>query len=313
MVRQFRFIGLLLLFSMVTTTWIFWTFEHDINPRVQTYSDALWWWFVSSTTVGYGDVAPMTDMGRLVGVVTIIIGIYGYTNFIAITADSLHGMTNQKHLGTAPVKATGHVVICEYTAFADELIHGLARYPELSGRELVILTDLVQVRPYPQHHFVRGVPLSPAALQQANLPAAAYIFVFANARFQDPDLKTLHVVARIQKLNPSARIFVEMMDPQSPLLAHLGTSLTVLPSRALLESILKDKVIDLSPYFPPGWHSRSAGDFPRREGTRVPPVVGSEPVHKFPPDGKEPHCGHAVRGTPKRHALARTNFLGTAG
>ncbi|MES2469023.1 MAG: ion channel [Verrucomicrobiota bacterium] len=81
---------------------------------------------VSSTTVGHGDIAPMTGEGRMVGVVTIIIGIYGYTNFIALTADSLHGTTNQKRLVTAPVKATGHVVICEDTAFADELIHGLA-------------------------------------------------------------------------------------------------------------------------------------------------------------------------------------------
>jgi voltage-gated potassium channel len=250
MARQLRFIGLLLFLSMAGSSWTFWAYEHEQNPRVQTYGDALWWWFVSSTTVGYGDVAPVTRMGRVVAVVTIIIGIYGYTNFIAITADSLHGMTNQKRLGTAAIKAKGHVVICEYTAFADELIQALPRYPELHQREIVILTDLVQVRPYPQYHFVRGVPLSPTALQQANLAEAAYIFVFANARFLDPDLKTLHVVSRIQKINSTAQLFVEMNDPQSPLLANLGTSLTILPSRQMLESILKNKVIDLSPYFP---------------------------------------------------------------
>jgi voltage-gated potassium channel len=248
MARQLRFIGLLLLVSMACTSWIFWAYERGLNPRVQSYGDALWWWFVSSTTVGYGDVAPVTGMGRVVAVVTIIIGIYGYTNFIAITADSLHGMTNQKRLGTAPVKATDHVVICEYTAFADELIQGIDRYPELNRREIVILTDLVQVQPYPQYHFVRGVPLSPAAMQQANLGAAAFIFVFANARFQDPDLKTLHVVSRIQKVNPTARIFVEMSNPESPLLAHLGTNLTILPSRELLEGILRHKTLDLSRY-----------------------------------------------------------------
>ncbi len=41
-----------------------------------------------------------------------------------------------------------------------------------------------------------------------------------------------------------------MLDPKSPLLAHLGDSLTVLPSRELLESILKHKAIDLSACFP---------------------------------------------------------------
>ena len=250
MARQLRFIGLLLFVSLVGTTTVFWAYEHEVNPHIKTMGDALWWWFVSSTTVGYGDISPVTTMGRFTGVITIIIGVYCYTNFIAITADSLHGMTNQKRLGTAPVKATGHIVICEYTAFADEMIQVLDRYPELARREVVIVTDLVEVQPYPQHHFVRGVPLSPVALQQANIQEAAYIFVFANVRFQDPDLKTLHVVSRIQKLNSTARIFVEMIDPKSPLLAHLGGSLTVLPSRELLESILKHKAIDLSACFP---------------------------------------------------------------
>jgi hypothetical protein len=37
-----------------------------------------------------------------------------------------------------------------------------------------------------------------------------------------------------------------MGDPQSPLLAHLGNNLTIMPSRELLESILKHKTMDLS-------------------------------------------------------------------
>lgn len=249
MLNRVRLLLVLLLVSMVGTCSVFWAYEHGVNPHIKTMGDTLWWWFVSSTTVGYGDIAPVTTPGRFAGVFAILIGVYFYTNFITITADSLHGMTNQKKLGTAVIKARGHVVICEYTAFADELVQGLARYPELSQREVVILTDLVKVQPYPQHHFVRGVPLSPTALQQANVAAADFIFVFANARFQDPDLKTLHIVSRVQKLNPTARIFVEMMDPQSPLLAHLGNALTILPSRQLLESILKQKAIDLSAYF----------------------------------------------------------------
>lgn len=250
MFNRVRLLLVLLVLSMVGTCSVFWAYEHDVNPHIKTIGDTLWWWFVSSTTVGYGDISPVTTQGRIAGVFAIIIDVYFYTNFITITADSLHGLTNQKRLGTAPIRARDHVVICEYTAFADELIQSLGRYPELSRREIVILTDLVQVQPYPQHHFVRGVPLSPVALNQANVAAADYIFVFANARYQDPDLKTLHVVSRIQRVNSTARIFVELIDPQSPLLAHLGTSLTVLPSRELLESILKNKTIDLSRHFP---------------------------------------------------------------
>jgi voltage-gated potassium channel len=173
MARQLRFIFLLLFVSGVGTTTVFWIYEHGTNPNIRSYGDALWWWFVSSTTVGYGDIAPVTAMGRLAGVVTIVVGIYCYTNFIAITADSLHGLTNQRQLGTARVIARDHIVICEYTAFADELIQILPRYPDLARREVVVVTDLVQVQPYPQHHFVRGVPISPSALKQASIENAA--------------------------------------------------------------------------------------------------------------------------------------------
>ena len=249
MPRQIRFIAVLLAVTLVATPWLFWTYEHGINPSVHTYADALWWWFVSSTTVGYGDVAPVTVMGRAAGVVTILVGIYCYTNFIALTADSLHGLTNRHRLGTAQVNATGHIVICEYTAFADELLQVLDRHPALAGREVVLLTDLVQVQPYPQHHFVRGVPISPTALKQANIAAADFIFVFANVRFQDADLKSIHVVSRIRQLNSRARVFVEMGDPHSDLLVHLGGGITVLPSRDLLESVLKHKALDLSAHF----------------------------------------------------------------
>ena len=234
---------------MIGTCTVFWAYEHDVNPHIKTFPDALWWWFVSSTTVGYGDISPVTGMGRAAGIFAILIGIYCYTNFITITADHLHGLTNQKRLGTAPIKVRDHVVICEYTAFADELIQVIPQYPELAHREVVIITDLVQVQPYPQHHFVRGVPISPASLRQAGIAEAAIIFIFANARFADPDLKTLHAVSRIRQLNPTARLFVELANPDLELAKYLDPGVTLLPSRDLLESVLKHKSLDLSAHF----------------------------------------------------------------
>jgi voltage-gated potassium channel len=247
--RHLRFILLVLVVSFIGTTWVFWSFERDVNPRIVAFDDVIWWWFVSSTTVGYGDIAPLTGMGRAAGVVVIIIGIYCYTNFIALTAESLHGLTDQRRLGTGRVKANGHVVISEYTAFADELIQTIPRYPELARREIVIVSDLVQVQPYPQHHFVRGVPISPAALKQAAVGQAAIVFVFANARFAEPDLKTLHTASRIRQLAPEARIFVELNNPQHELAKHLGSNTVILATRELLAEVLRDGTIALSRHF----------------------------------------------------------------
>jgi voltage-gated potassium channel Kch len=56
------------------------------NANIRTASDALWWSYVTVTTVGYGDRFPVTNYGRLIGVamLTIGVGLFGVlTGFLA--------------------------------------------------------------------------------------------------------------------------------------------------------------------------------------------------------------------------------------
>ena len=49
--------------------------EHPTNPEFATVGDALWWGIVTLTTVGYGDVVPVTPTGRWAGVTIMFTGI----------------------------------------------------------------------------------------------------------------------------------------------------------------------------------------------------------------------------------------------
>lgn len=42
---------------------------------IENFQDAIWWAFVTTTTVGYGDISPATTIGRLVAACLMIIGI----------------------------------------------------------------------------------------------------------------------------------------------------------------------------------------------------------------------------------------------
>lgn len=41
----------------------------------KTLSDGIWWAFVTTTTVGYGDISPATNYGRIIACVLMIVGI----------------------------------------------------------------------------------------------------------------------------------------------------------------------------------------------------------------------------------------------
>lgn len=62
------------------------TEHNDANANIKTASDALWWAYVTVTTVGYGDKYPVTNSGRIVGVLlmTIGVGLFGVlTGYLA--------------------------------------------------------------------------------------------------------------------------------------------------------------------------------------------------------------------------------------
>jgi voltage-gated potassium channel len=53
----------------------FFSMELETNPDVNTFFDAIWWAVVTSTTVGYGDIYPVTWEGRVIGMFLMFFGI----------------------------------------------------------------------------------------------------------------------------------------------------------------------------------------------------------------------------------------------
>lgn len=61
------------------------TLAEDVGPdgRIHSFFDAVWWSSTTITTVGYGDVYPVTVAGRLIGMATMVVGI---STFAVVTA-----------------------------------------------------------------------------------------------------------------------------------------------------------------------------------------------------------------------------------
>ena len=67
---------------------IFYIFEMGHNQSIQGFDDALWYLVVTITTVGYGDISPVTAEGRVIGTLIMITGI-GFVSFLTATIASV--------------------------------------------------------------------------------------------------------------------------------------------------------------------------------------------------------------------------------
>ncbi|HSG14514.1 MAG TPA: ion transporter [Gaiellaceae bacterium] len=73
-----EFVGLLVLW-----------FEEDApGANITTAGDALWWGYVTATTVGYGDEYPITRGGRIAGLVMLTVGVTVFATLSGFLANT---------------------------------------------------------------------------------------------------------------------------------------------------------------------------------------------------------------------------------
>jgi voltage-gated potassium channel Kch len=60
------------------------------NSQMTTLLDALWWCVATVTTVGYGDVVPVTSLGRIVAIVYMFFGITLIATLLAVISNSFY-------------------------------------------------------------------------------------------------------------------------------------------------------------------------------------------------------------------------------
>jgi voltage-gated potassium channel len=63
--------------------------EGGINPGVKNFMDALWWSFQTATTVGFGDIVPVTVYGKAIGILLMLVGVALFSIYTALFARAI--------------------------------------------------------------------------------------------------------------------------------------------------------------------------------------------------------------------------------
>lgn len=82
---------------IVVGTVIMYNLESGVeNSKITTLLDALWWCVTTVTTVGYGDVVPVTTLGRTVALVYMFFGITLIAILMAVIINTFYRKRIQK-------------------------------------------------------------------------------------------------------------------------------------------------------------------------------------------------------------------------
>lgn len=72
---RYIFIALFSVVVIFTGSTFFYQAEAGANPAINGYFDAVWWAVVTATSVGYGDIYPVTVGGRVIAMVLMVFGL----------------------------------------------------------------------------------------------------------------------------------------------------------------------------------------------------------------------------------------------
>ncbi len=163
--------------------------ERRINPEISSMGDGIWWALVTVTTVGFGDITPVSSLGRIVGGVMMIGGMFTLALFAGIVGSSLvNGMLSIREEQFRMSDYVNHVVVCGYDQSTHLLQEALGKAMNLADTKVVFFDDQERPRDLPpEFYWVQGDPTKESELDKVRLTHAAAVIV-SGARDTAPQI-----------------------------------------------------------------------------------------------------------------------------
>ena len=184
------------------------------DSALTSFDQALWWSIVTSTTVGYGDLFPVSNSGKIVAVILpMFMGIGIGAAFITHVASSLIERRDKKMHGEKKFDGSHHIIIVGVTDETGQLIEEIQRDETYLRQTLVIVADRER-HPFPEMEntfFVKGRPDTVATLAKANIKKASGIIIHTGS-----DEQSLFALINSLKLKSNVcEITVRCLNSQS--------------------------------------------------------------------------------------------------
>ncbi len=180
-------------------------FDYDAfaqDTLLKTLWKGTWWFFVTATTVGYGDVVPTSIPGQIIAVFDMIFGIGLMFTILGAGADKVIERRRQRMRGLSQLNLKDHIVILGGGAERKlrKLIKEIQTDRLYKGVELVVCSEHYEENPFTKDvEFVKGRIGDDDTLKRACVDQAKVIIIYGIS-----DDETILAALAVDEINRDA-------------------------------------------------------------------------------------------------------------
>ncbi len=217
----FIFITLSLVTWVVTFSLIVYVIEYNAgNENFSSILYAIYWGIVTISTVGFGDITPISETGRVITSVMISGGIVFVAALTGTFSAALVGrLMTLKEGAIAMRELENHIVICGWNETAEEIMEEILSLEVEKEKGVVIVTNVdkkdmdIKLNEYVLYR--KGNFVHESVLMDVGIDKASDVIIVGEREpgkdERDVDARTALTAMLVKTLNPDANIYVEVL------------------------------------------------------------------------------------------------------
>jgi len=225
--KFFKILGITLLIILYGALAIFFADRYYSSKEAGGIFEAIYWSVVTISTVGYGDIVPISKMGKVFALMIIISGPALLSLITASIASIFVARKIKEGKGLEAIKDKGHIIICGWNDNGTKVIDGILLQAKDATPVIVLINELdrdevqsLQYK-YEEHNlrFVRGNFVKEDVLARANLIRSRSAIVLADISgghiVEKADERTIFGTMAIKSMASKVRTCAELIHAEN--------------------------------------------------------------------------------------------------